>query len=59
MIDDAALELVALSEFSRSDHEEEEEEEEVGSRVGMKKRVMVSGMEEIFVFLALTSGIGG
>ena len=58
MIDDAALELVALSEFSRSDHEEDEEEE-VGSRVGMKKRVMVSGMEEIFVFLGLTSGIGG
>ena len=28
MIDDAALELVALSEFSRSDHEEEEEEED-------------------------------
>ena len=26
MIDDAALELVALSEFSRSDHEEEEEQ---------------------------------
>ena len=58
MIDDAALELVALSEFSRSDHEEEEDEE-VGSRVGMKKKVMVSGMEEIFVFLGLTSGIGG
>ena len=57
MIDDAALELVALSDFSRSDHEEEEEE--VGSRAGMKKRVMVSGMEEIFVFLGLTSGIGG
>ena len=30
MIDDAALELVALSEFSRSDHEEDEEEEEQG-----------------------------
>ena len=30
MIDDAALELVALSEFSRSDHEEEGEEEEDG-----------------------------
>ena len=57
MIDDAALELVALSEFSRSDHEEEEEE--VGSRVGMIMRVMMSGMEEIFVFLGLTSGIGG
>ena len=59
MIDDAALELVALSEFSRSDHEEEEEEGEVGSRVVLKKRVMMSGMEEIFVFLGLTSGIGG
>ena len=58
MIDDAALELVALSEFSRSDHVEEEEEE-VGSRVGMIMRVMMGGVEEIFVFLGLTSGIGG
>ena len=55
MIDDAALELVALSEFSRSDHEEEE----VGSRVVLKKWVMMGGIEEVFVFLALTSGIGG
>ena len=30
MIDDAALELVALSEFSRSDHEDEEEDGEQG-----------------------------
>lgn len=53
MIDDAALELVALSEFSRSDHEEDEEE------VVLKKRVMMGGMREIFVFSGLTSGIGG
>ena len=51
MIDDAALELVALSEFSRSDHEEEE-----GEQGGVEEE---GGMKEIFVFLGLTSGIGG
>ena len=36
MIDDAALELVALSEFSRSDQIMRRRR---GSRVGLKKRV--------------------
>ena len=38
MIDDAALELVALSEFSSSDHEVEED------------GVMMGGIQEVFVF---------
>ena len=54
MIDDAALELVALSEFSRSDQIMRRRR-----RMGMKERVMMGGMKEVFVFLGLTSGIGG
>ena len=53
MIDDAALELVALSEFSRSDHEEDEEEEEQGGECDGDGEW--NGRNICF----LTSGIGG
>ena len=46
MIDDAALELVALSEFSRSDQiMRRRRRRRMGSKVGMIMRVMMGGVE--------------